>query len=83
LQSNKKQLEQSTKKAISTATTQLGEAQTAQAKAEREATSLRESVKSLRDVWAKEVRGVREEVKKGEERWRSERTVAVSSRDYA
>lgn len=58
-------------------TAQLGEAQTNQARAEREATSLRESVKSLRDVWARELKAVREEWKRGEEKGRKEREDAV------
>ncbi len=72
-----KSLEASTKKSLSAMSVQLIEAQTSQARAEREAGSLRESVRSLRDVWGREVRGVREEWRRGEERGRREREDAV------
>jgi len=39
---------------------------------------LRDSVKSLREVWARELKGVRKEWKRGEERGRKEREEAVS-----
>ncbi|WWC86491.1 uncharacterized protein L201_001368 [Kwoniella dendrophila CBS 6074] len=75
-QSTRKALEQSTKKSLSHMTTQLTEAQAGQAKAERECVALRESVKSLRDVWAREVKSVRDEWKKGEEKGKKEREEA-------
>ncbi|KAK8866156.1 hypothetical protein IAR55_001307 [Kwoniella newhampshirensis] len=75
-QSSRKNLEQSTKKSLQHMTAQLTEAQAGQAKAERECASLRESVKSLRDVWAREVKSVREEWKRGEERGKREREEA-------
>lgn len=56
---------------------QLTESQTSQVKAEKEASSLRESVKSLREVWTRELKGVREEWRKGEEQGRRERDEAV------
>jgi flagellar biosynthesis/type III secretory pathway protein FliH len=59
-------------------TAQLVEAQTAQTKAERECNSLRDGVRSLREAWAREVKSVREEFKKGEERGLREREEAVS-----
>nr|XP_019049505.1 hypothetical protein I302_03294 [Kwoniella bestiolae CBS 10118]OCF28435.1 hypothetical protein I302_03294 [Kwoniella bestiolae CBS 10118] len=75
-QSTRKALEQSTKKSLSHMTSQLTEAQAGQAKAERECVALRESVKSLRDVWAREIKGVRDEWKKGEEKGKKEREEA-------
>ncbi|KAK6905964.1 hypothetical protein I203_106799 [Kwoniella mangroviensis CBS 8507] len=75
-QSTRKALEQSTKKSLSHMTSQLTEAQAGQAKAERECVALRESVKSLRDVWAREVKSVRDEWKKGEEKGKKEREEA-------
>lgn len=75
----RKTLEQTTKKSIASMTAQVAEAQHAQARAEREAASLREAVKSLRDVWAREVRVVREEWRDGKERQEREREEAVSS----
>ncbi|WWD17638.1 hypothetical protein CI109_102079 [Kwoniella shandongensis] len=75
-QSTRKNLEQSTKKSLQHMTAQLTEAQAGQAKAERECSSLRESVKSLRDVWAREVKSVKEEWKRGEEKGRREREEA-------
>ncbi|WVQ97461.1 hypothetical protein IAU59_004574 [Kwoniella sp. CBS 9459] len=75
-QSTRKALEQSTKKSLSHMTAQLTEAQAGQAKAERECASLRDSVRSLRDVWAREVKSVREEWKRGEEKGKKEREEA-------
>lgn len=53
-----------------------------QQRSEREAVSLRDSVKSLRGVWAREVRAVREEMKRSEEKGREEREEAVSCGRY-
>nr|XP_019007424.1 uncharacterized protein I206_07876 [Kwoniella pini CBS 10737]OCF46205.1 hypothetical protein I206_07876 [Kwoniella pini CBS 10737] len=75
-QSTRKALEQSTKKSLSHMTSQLTEAQAGQAKSERECVALRESVKSLRDVWAREVKSVRDEWKRGEEKGRKDREEA-------
>jgi hypothetical protein len=75
--STRKALESSTKKALAQMAAQLTDAQSNQARAEREATSLREGVKSLRDVWARDIKSVREEWKKGEEKARAEREEAV------
>ncbi|OCF34049.1 hypothetical protein I316_04396 [Kwoniella heveanensis BCC8398] len=74
-QSTRKALEQSTKKSLSHMTAQLTEAQAGQAKAERES-AYTDSVRSLRDVWAREVKSVREEWKKGEEKGKREREEA-------
>ncbi|WRT64392.1 uncharacterized protein IL334_001324 [Kwoniella shivajii] len=75
-QTTRKALEQSTKKSLSHMTSQLTEAQGGQAKAERECVALRDSVKSLRDVWAREVKMVKDEWKKGEEKGKKEREEA-------
>ncbi|ORY29368.1 hypothetical protein BCR39DRAFT_175626 [Naematelia encephala] len=75
-QANKKAIEQSTKKQLQAMTSQLTDSQVSQARAEREERALRESVKSLRDVWTREVKAVREEVKRTEEKGRKEREEA-------
>jgi len=72
-QSTSRTIEQTAKKAVTTMTAQLLDAQASQAKAEREAVSLRDSVKSLRDVWAREIKTVREEWKQGTEKERKDR----------
>lgn len=58
-------------------TAQLAESQSAQIRAERECNSLKDSVRSLREAWSRELRGVRDEWKRGEERNRKEREEAV------
>ncbi|WVR06095.1 hypothetical protein IAU60_003123 [Kwoniella sp. DSM 27419] len=75
-QSTRKALEQSTKKSLQHMMTQLTEAQAGQAKAERECAALRDSVRSLRDVWAREVKSVREESRRGEEKGKKDREEA-------
>ncbi|KAK4689456.1 hypothetical protein P7C73_g619, partial [Tremellales sp. Uapishka_1] len=74
--STRKALEQTTKKQVQTMSTQVLEAQAAQAKAERESNSLRDSVKSLRDVWGREIKTVRDEWKRSEEKGKREREEA-------
>ncbi|GFZ46046.1 hypothetical protein JCM24511_04292 [Saitozyma sp. JCM 24511] len=74
--STRKALEQSTKKSLQQMTAQLAESQSAQIKAERECNSLKDSVRSLREAWSRELRGVRDEWKRGEERNRKEREEA-------
>ena len=76
--STRKALELSTKKSLAQMSAQLSEAQNNQARAEREAESLREGVRSLKELWAREMTAVREEWKRGEERGRREREEAVS-----
>ncbi|WVQ82513.1 hypothetical protein IAT38_004642 [Cryptococcus sp. DSM 104549] len=73
LSSTRKALETSTKKSLQTMNAQVAEAQASQARSERECAALRDSVKSLRDVWAREMRGVKEDWKRGEEKNRRER----------
>jgi hypothetical protein len=75
--STRKALEQSTKKSLQQMTAQLAESQSAQIKAERECNSLKDSVRSLREAWSRDLRGVRDEWKRGEERNRKEREEAV------
>jgi hypothetical protein len=75
--STRKALEQSTKKSLQQMTAQLAESQSAQIRAERECNSLKDSVRSLREAWSRELRGVRDEWKRGEERNRKEREEAV------
>jgi len=67
-QSTRKALEQSTKKSLQQMTSQLSDAQASQHKAEREANSLRDSVKSLKDVWARELKGVKEDMRNAQEK---------------
>lgn len=76
-QDNRKSLEQSTKKQVQQMTAQLQEASISQKQAERECVSLRDGVKSLRDAWAREIKAVKDEWKKGVERERQEREEAV------
>lgn len=75
--STKKSLEQSTKKALQEMTAQVADAQAAQIKAEREANSLRDGVRSLRDVWAREVKGVKDAMKRSEEKSKADIAAAV------
>lgn len=57
---------------------QVTVAHTAQAKAEREASSLRDSVKSLKDVWARDLAAVKEDRKRADEKSRKSVADAVS-----
>lgn len=57
---------------------QLADAQAAQAKAESESHSLKDSVKSLKGVWARELKTAREEIRKAEEKGRKDLEDAVS-----
>ncbi|CAD6587762.1 MAG: hypothetical protein TREMPRED_004849 [Tremellales sp. Tagirdzhanova-0007] len=75
-ESTRKALELSTKKSLAQMSAQLSESQNNQARAEREAENLREGVRSLKEVWAREMMAVREEWKRGEERGRREREEA-------
>lgn len=53
--------------------TQLAEAQRDKAKAESECSALRSSVGSMKESWAREVKGLRGELKRADEGWRQER----------
>lgn len=57
---------------------QLVEAQERQARADRECGAMRDGIKSLKEVWGREVRGLKEDVKKREEESRSEKEEMVS-----
>ncbi|KAK1925705.1 hypothetical protein DB88DRAFT_208250 [Papiliotrema laurentii] len=70
--STRKALEQSTKKSLQQMSAQLADAQAAQAKAESESHSLKDSVKSLKGVWARELKAAREEIRKAEEKGRKD-----------
>lgn len=78
-QSTRKALEQSTKKSLQQMASQLADAQATQHKAEREANSLRDSVKSLKDVWARDLKGVKEEMRNAQEKGRLDMENAVSA----
>ncbi|KIR97302.1 hypothetical protein L804_05484 [Cryptococcus deuterogattii 2001/935-1] len=67
LQQTRKLLEQSTKKQVQEMTQQMNDARVEKTKAERECVSLRDGVKSLRDVWAREVKALTEEMRRKEE----------------
>ncbi|ADV25525.1 uveal autoantigen with coiled-coil domains and ankyrin repeats protein [Cryptococcus gattii E566] len=67
LQQTRKSLEQSTKKQVQEMTQQMNDARVEKTKAERECVSLRDGVKSLRDVWAREVKTLKEEMRRKEE----------------
>lgn len=61
-------------------TAQVTEATFAQTKADKECSSLKDSVRSLRDAWGREMKGVRDEWRKGQEKEKLEREEAVSAR---
>jgi hypothetical protein len=72
LSGNQKELEQSTKKSLAEMTAQLAEAQRKETKAESESSALKSSVGSMKDAWAREVKALRAEVKRADEKWRNE-----------
>ena len=75
--STRKALEQSTKKSLQQMKADLSEAQANQHKADSECASLRDSVRSLRDVWSREVKGLRTDWRRDQERARQERDECV------
>lgn len=77
LQQTRKSLEQSTKKQVQEMTQQMNDAIVEKTKAERECVSLRDGVKSLRDVWAREVKALKEEMRRKEEEDKEEMEEAV------
>ncbi|WVQ76989.1 hypothetical protein IAR50_006668 [Cryptococcus sp. DSM 104548] len=81
ISTTRKALEQSTKKALAQMTADLQEAKTREMKAEREAQSLKEGVQSLKDLWARDVKGVREEMKRAEEAEREKRKEDTRKRE--
>jgi hypothetical protein len=76
-QSTRKTFEKSTQKQIQTMATQLADAQLSSKKAETECSSMKEGMRSLKEQWARDVKGLRDEVKAGSERSRKEREEAV------
>ena len=62
-------------------TAQVADAQSTQLRAEREANSLRDAVRSLRDVWAREVKGVKDAMAREKEKSQAEIAAAVSGKD--
>jgi hypothetical protein len=58
-------------------TAQVTEATFAQTKSDKECASLKDSVRSLREAWAREMKAVKDEWKSGQERERLEREEAV------
>lgn len=78
LRSTKQALEKSTKKALQLMTAEVTEAQQAQQRAESECNSLRDSVRSLREVWAREVKTTRQDWKRDMESERIAREGLVS-----
>ncbi|ODN90222.1 hypothetical protein L198_06240 [Cryptococcus wingfieldii CBS 7118] len=81
ISSTRKTLEQSTKKSLTDMTAQLQEAKMREMKAEREAQSLKDGVQSLKDLWARDVKGVREEMKRAEEAEREKREEDARKRE--
>jgi hypothetical protein len=63
-------------------TSQLVEAQEKHAKADKECLAMRDGLKSLKEVWGREVRGLKDEMRQGEDKWRAERDEAVSGRSF-
>jgi hypothetical protein len=53
--------------------TQLAEAQRDKAKGESECNALKSSVGSMKESWARELKGLRAEIKKADEGWKQER----------
>lgn len=79
--STKKAFEQSTKKSLQEMTAQVADAHTTQLRAEREANSLRDAVRSLREVWAREVKGVKDAMARTEENSQAKIAAAVSGKE--
>lgn len=61
-------------------TAQVTEATFAQTKSDKECAALKDSVRSLREAWAREMKAVRDEWRKNTEREVKEREEAVSGR---
>lgn len=78
VKSTRKALETNTKKALQSMTAQVTEATFAQTKSDKECASLKDSVRSLRDAWAREMKAVKEEYKRSTEREKHDREEAVS-----
>jgi hypothetical protein len=57
---------------------QLAEAQRDKAKAESECSALKSGVSSMKEGWAREVKGLRLEMRKADESWKQEKDEVVS-----
>ena len=77
LRSTRQALEKSTKKSLQQMTSEVAEANLAQQRAERDSTSRRDSMRSLREVWPREVKATRQDWKRDVENERSEREKMV------
>lgn len=77
LQQTSKSLDQATKKKVQEMTQQMNDARMEKTKAERECVSLRDGLKSLRDVWAREVKALKEVIRRKEEEDKKEVEEAV------
>lgn len=79
--SDRKELEAHLKKTVEESRSGVAEATLARAKAESERDALRDSVKSLRGAWAREVTAYREEFERAQERAKEEREAAAAKHE--
>lgn len=78
---DKKDLESRVKKAEADARAEIEAATAARQKAESECDALRDSVRSLREAWTREVVGYKEEVERVQSQMRDERDAAAKKHD--
>lgn len=69
---NQKELEQSTKKSLAEMKAQLEDAQRKEAKATSECSALRTGVKGIKETFARDLRGIRDDMNGADERWKRE-----------
>ena len=74
---HKKTLEATTKKSLADMSTQLADAKALQIKAEREAHSLRDLVKSSKAMWTRELKAAKDELKAMIEQQQTQRDEVV------
>jgi len=79
IMSTRKAVEQATRKSLQEMNVQVTDAHAAQNRAEREANSLKDSLKSLREVWTREVKDVKDTMKQTEEKSKIDIVAAVST----
>lgn len=79
--SDRKDLETRVKKAEADARAEIEAATSARLKAESECDALRDSVRSLRDAWAREVSGYKTEVEAVQTQMREKREAAAKKHD--
>lgn len=77
----RKELEARVKDTVTESHAEVAEAKLVRAKAESERDALRDSVKSLRSAWAREVGAYREEVDRVQEQIRQEREAATAKHE--